>query len=308
MRAIIFDIDGTLADCSHRTHHLDGEVKDWQSFHDAMVDDTPMDAVAWLARMLDDGPQAAYNDYAILVVTARHEDYRSQTLRWLNANRIGHNELYMRKNNDFRPDHIVKAEILEEILNDGYEPFLAIDDQPTVIDMWRSFGITTLACMPPEKPSKYAGQELLHILVGPAGAGKSTYCIKHYEPKDVVSTDAIRVELFGDHRKGHTAEELAATWKYVHGLIKLRLENGRFTVLDATNLKQKDRLKVLQQLPKGVFARYVVIDRDYDEKLLHRGWRSEELISKHHKAMKLTIKDVLNADGQGNVVVVDMRK
>ncbi len=177
-----------------------------------------------------------------------------------------------------------------------------------MIEMWRSFGITTLACMPPIKPSRYAGKELLHVLVGPAGAGKSSYCAKHYKPKDIVSTDDVRVELFGDHRKGHNADELAATWKYVHGLIKLRLENGRFTVLDATNLKQKDRLKVLAQVPDGIVVRYVVIDRDYDDKIRDRGWRPVELIDKHHKAMKATIKDVLEADGRGNVVVVDTRK
>lgn len=307
MRAIIIDIDGTLSDPSHRLHHLDGEVKDWTSFHDGMTDDPAMDAVVWLARLLDEGSREFSNDYYILIVTARHEDYREHTIEWLRKHNISYNDLYMRMNNDFRPDHLVKADILNQILDDGYEPFLAIDDQPTVIDMWRSFGITALACMPPYKPSKYAGQELLHVLVGPAGAGKSTYTIRHYQPKDVVSTDAVRVELFGDHRKGHNPDELAATWKYVHGLIKLRLENGRFTVLDATNLKQKDRLKVLDQVPDGILVRYVVISRNYDDMIRDRGWRSEELISKHYRVFKSELNNIMNADGRGNVVVVDKR-
>jgi len=29
---IIFDIDGTLADCTHRLHFIQGETKDWEAF------------------------------------------------------------------------------------------------------------------------------------------------------------------------------------------------------------------------------------------------------------------------------------
>ena len=31
----IFDIDGTLADNTHRLHFIQGEVKDWEGFHNA---------------------------------------------------------------------------------------------------------------------------------------------------------------------------------------------------------------------------------------------------------------------------------
>ena len=32
MRAVICDIDGTLADVQHRLHHLEGDPKDWDGF------------------------------------------------------------------------------------------------------------------------------------------------------------------------------------------------------------------------------------------------------------------------------------
>ena len=244
-------------------------------------------------------------------MTARPDDenYRQVTEEWFILNNIPYSKLYMRKKNDFRRDDIVKAELLEQILQDGYDPILAIDDKANVAEMYRSFNIVTLQCAPDEvRTNKYEGQTLLHILVGPSGAGKSTYCAANYKPHDVISTDQLRRELFGDHQKGHNADELARTWKYAHGLIKARLECGVFTALDATNLKRKDRMAVLKQVPKGIVVQYVILDRDYDEKVRDRGWRSEDLISKHHKAFKSGIKEVLDADGQGNVIVVDKRK
>jgi predicted kinase len=116
--------------------------------------------------------------------------------------------------------------------------------------------------------------------------------------------------LFGGHEdgEGQRPEELARIWAYVHGLIRTRLQNGIFTALDATNLKPKDREAVLKQVPPGVLVQYVVIDRDLDEKLAQRGWRSEELILRHHKAFRLTEREVLDADGKGNVIVVDARQ
>lgn len=307
MKAVIFDLDGTLYNCDHRLHHLEGERKDWDSFFGAMHLDTVIEPVAMLARLIHTSGQAA-----VLFVTARPDesDYRKVTEDVSAANDLNYDKLYMRKSGDFRRDDVVKSEILKQILDDGYEPILAIDDKSNITEMWRSFGIVALQCAPDEpRESKYAGQVLLHMLVGPSGAGKSTYCAKNYAPSDVISTDQIRRELFGGHEKGegHSMEELARTWKYVHGLIKTRLENGIFTVLDATNLKAKDRKAVLKQVPPGILVQYVVIDRDYDEKIKDRGWRPVELIDKHHRQMKSNLKDIMNADGLGNVIVVDAR-
>lgn len=55
-------------------------------------------------------------------------------------------------------------------------------------------------------------------------------------------------------------------------------------------------------------VRYVVVDRDYDEKVRDRGWRPVSLIDKHHRSFKSALKDILNADNQGNVIVEDLRK
>ncbi len=307
MKAVIFDVDGTLAKCDHRLHHLDGEVKDWDSFFACQDKDTPIEGIVWLNQMLASASNemASGHEFACLIVTARPEQYRAVTEQWIDTHQIWWYHVYMRKEGDFRPDDLVKADILNEILADGYEPFLVIDDRPQVVEMWRSFGITTLQCAPDEPVrTNYSGQTLLTMLIGPAGAGKTSYCEKHYRPQDVLSTDKVRDE----NGWGHHPDDLTRTWKYVHGVIKVRLENGMRTVLDATNLKVKDRMKVLKLVPSGQLVEYVVIDRDYDQKVKDKGWRPVELIDKHHKMMKATIKDVLQADNQPNVLVKDARK
>lgn len=44
-KAYIFDIDGTIADCSHRLHFITGEHKNWDAFYDACLDDAPINDV-----------------------------------------------------------------------------------------------------------------------------------------------------------------------------------------------------------------------------------------------------------------------
>ncbi len=312
MKAVIFDVDGTLADVEHRLHHLEGEQKDWGAFFAAMGDDPVIEPVARLAQILAAQRGSGLID-AVLVVTARPDDgnYRRVTETWLALNGIVYDRIYMRAGGDYRPDPVVKAELLQTILEDGFDPFLVVDDRPSVVAMWRSFGLVCLQCAPDEpKPGRYAGQTLLHLLVGPSGVGKSTFAAKAYKPHEVISSDAVRRELFGGHEngEGQRPEDLARTFAYIHGLIRTRLENGLFTVLDATNLRAKDRAAVLKQVPDGVVVSYVVVDRDLDDKLKQRGWRPEDLVLKHHKAFKAELDGILDADGRGNVIVVDTRK
>src|SRR3546814_6369082 len=85
---------------------------------------------------------------------------------------------------------------------------------------------------------------------------------------------------------GHSPEALARVWQLTHGLIKARLNAGVLTVLDATNLDQEDRLRVLSLLPRGVFARYVILDRDLREKEQTR--RSEEHTSELQSLMRIS--------------------
>lgn len=309
---IIVDMDGTLAKIEHRVHFLEQEPKDWQSFHDNMVFDDLNEAVATtVIKLASDNPQSGSEGLPIVIVSARHEDYREHTTRWLDMHGIPYVAIYMRKNNDFRVDVVVKEEILDQIIHAGYEPILAIDDSPAIVEMWRSYGITSFQCAPDEERAAHVGKTLLTMMVGPSGAGKSTWIettmqrqkVGNMPAKKVVCPDQIRLE----YGWGHSPDDLRKTWGLTHDLIRAYLRNGLPVVLDATNIKKKDRDAVHRCVPRGQCVDYVVLNRSLDEKLEMRGWRPEDLIMKHHKTFESQLKDILAGDYRGNVIVHDRR-
>jgi phosphoglycolate phosphatase-like HAD superfamily hydrolase len=130
---VVVDIDGTLADIGHRRHHIEGRRKKWGRFFKDMDRDLPIPEVAAKVRALS-------QDHTIILVTGRPDDYREVTELWLKQHKIPYQELYMRRAGDFRPDDIVKQEILDRHLKKE-EIKLVIEDRPRVIRMWRRNGL-----------------------------------------------------------------------------------------------------------------------------------------------------------------------
>jgi hypothetical protein len=133
-KCYLFDIDGTLADLTHRLPHIQKQPKDWPAFFDACEDDQPIEHVCELARQLS-------NFEKIVLVSGRSDRCRDATENWLRSNHIHWNALYMRRNGDHRPDDLVKGELLDLIVQDGWEPIMAFDDRDRVVAMWRERGI-----------------------------------------------------------------------------------------------------------------------------------------------------------------------
>lgn len=138
-RTIIFDIDGTLADIEHRRHFVQCDKPDWKLFNAAMVDDTPNKPIMEMYQKFP-------NYYEMILVTGRTEEYRIITEEWLEHKEIEYDELHMRPDGDYRPDHIIKEEILRKLQTDGKDILFAVDDRQQVVDMWRRNGITCLQC------------------------------------------------------------------------------------------------------------------------------------------------------------------
>lgn len=44
-KTIVIDIDGTIADCAHRLHHIQKHPKDWKTFFAESANDKPFTAV-----------------------------------------------------------------------------------------------------------------------------------------------------------------------------------------------------------------------------------------------------------------------
>jgi hypothetical protein len=95
--------------------------------------DLPIPEVAARVRALS-------QDHTIILVTGRPDDYREVTELWLKQHKIPYQQLYMRRAGDFRPDDIVKQEILDRHLKKE-KIKLVIEDRPRVIRMWRRNGL-----------------------------------------------------------------------------------------------------------------------------------------------------------------------
>ncbi|HYP25450.1 MAG TPA: hypothetical protein VE262_01915 [Blastocatellia bacterium] len=132
-KSVIVDIDGTLADVDHRLHHIRGKRKKWKKFFSLMSEDEPIKEVVEQVKELA-------KDHDIYVVSGRPDDYLEVTLAWLKLHEVPFKDLYMRESGDYRPDFVVKQEILDAHF-DKENVELVIEDRPSVIRMWRSNGL-----------------------------------------------------------------------------------------------------------------------------------------------------------------------
>lgn len=140
---IVFDMDGTLSDPAHRrtfvrkedAQNNDSAFKpDWVKFFETCDKDAPRDEVIAKAR------EAKGQGYEVIICSARPEDYRDKTEKWLEQYNVPYDRLIMRKHADYRKDTIVKKEFLDQYL-DKTKIVRVYDDRPCVIQMWRDNGL-----------------------------------------------------------------------------------------------------------------------------------------------------------------------
>lgn len=138
--AVLFDLDGTLCDVRSIRHHVTGTVKDFDAFHRASADCPPNQDVVEAAR------KARADGLGVLIVTGRAEKYRELSSLWLARHGVEFDAMWMRPDGDFRPDYVIKEEILQDIILSGWRPVEAHDDRPPVAEVWERHGIpVTLA-------------------------------------------------------------------------------------------------------------------------------------------------------------------
>lgn len=141
MKDIIFDIDGTLSNLSHREHYVKIKPRNWAAFNELILNDSVHEDIVWLLKLLKQ------NGNRIIICTARTDDLKEKTVYWLNEIaklKNCYDAIYMRKAGDHRDDNIIKKELLDQIRNDGYNPTIVFDDRDKVVKMWRDNGLRTL--------------------------------------------------------------------------------------------------------------------------------------------------------------------
>jgi len=141
---IVFDIDGTLADLSHRLHYIqpaEGEEKDWDGFFAACMDDAPIPHVIQTLKDLSE------MGHPVEFWTGRSEAVREETIQWLMKHLRWPSfaiKLKMRPIGDHRPDYLLKSDYID--FDD--KPDLIFEDRKTVVEMFRRNGIQVFQVAP----------------------------------------------------------------------------------------------------------------------------------------------------------------
>lgn len=151
---VVFDLDGTLADDSHRVHFIKRERPDWQSYFRLAGLDKPVKPVIAVFQAL------ARQGHTVEIWTGRTAAIQDATVKWLLEHVLeGHTvdrdgiaietagiktSIRMRPVKDYRPQLKLKGEWLAEVIREGRFPDLAFDDRNAAVAWWRGQGIQCL--------------------------------------------------------------------------------------------------------------------------------------------------------------------
>ena len=145
-KVVIFDVDGTLANCDHRLHYIrpvsrsDGKrvTKRFDLFEKAIPGDVPIDAVCDIYRYFVADPNVT-----VILLTGRNDSARNNTIAWFTHYDLdGYDELIMKPTkNSFMPDTIQKGFALDYIIEKYGVPAIVFEDRARVVAMWKERGI-----------------------------------------------------------------------------------------------------------------------------------------------------------------------
>lgn len=135
---IIVDLDGTLCNVDHRVHHAAN--KDWDAFHSGLSEDTVNESVAMVISNLP-------HSIKLIACSGRNERYRQLTIDWLSKNDLIFDEILLRPDNNFEPDHILKLKMIVEFFDGDIElakeqVICCLDDRDKVVEAFRDAGFS----------------------------------------------------------------------------------------------------------------------------------------------------------------------
>lgn len=137
MKTIIFDLDGTIALVDHRRHLVQGvDSPDWDAFNEACEFDEPNHALIDIMHMLDD-----QDDTIIRIFSGRSDKVIDKTIEWLKNHNVPYRTLTMRREDDHRPDEVIKEIWLKDFQAKGDNIVCTYDDRDRVVKMFRDNGI-----------------------------------------------------------------------------------------------------------------------------------------------------------------------
>jgi phosphoglycolate phosphatase-like HAD superfamily hydrolase len=153
MTLVIFDLDGTLADCSHRLHWIlpqppidpiiGKKVKRrFDKFEQDIPNDIPIQSVVNIYKRFIADP-----DVIVVLLSGRNESARDDTTKWLTKwNLDGYAQLYMKASGgSYVPDTEQKLKLANQIEKDwGQSIDMVFEDRARVVEMWKKRGTFVL--------------------------------------------------------------------------------------------------------------------------------------------------------------------
>lgn len=130
-KAVVFDIDGTIAQMAGRSPFA------W----DKVDSDAPRHMIIEMARSY------MMLDYEIIVVSGRDGSSKQLTEAWMTKYQMPWAEFFIRPEGDTRKDTIVKEEIFWRDIAPKYNVLGVVDDRPSVVRMWHDLKIPNVICV-----------------------------------------------------------------------------------------------------------------------------------------------------------------
>jgi protein phosphatase len=129
----------------------------------------------------------------------------------------------------------------------------------------------------------------LVLLIGVSGSGKSTFAREHFGQFQTISSDYCRGLVSDDEAdQGATT----AAFRVLHYIVEKRLDYGRLTVVDATNVELRARRELLAIARDHHFKTVgIVFDVDADTAMEQNAERlgrvvPDEVIEAQHKELQ----------------------
>jgi predicted kinase len=150
----------------------------------------------------------------------------------------------------------------------------------------------------------------LVVLVGAAGAGKSTFAARHFDASEVLSSDDYRARISGNETDQSVTR---AAFGRLHRDLARRLEARRLSVVDATNVDRSARRPLLKRAKAaGLDAVAIVLDLPSTIVLSRNEARlgrvvDAEIVERHLRRLRLALDTAvggIHADGFATVVVL----
>jgi len=125
-KAVIYDVDGTLAHNNGKRGYFD-----WNKVYVDVVDEKVRETLNVFKS----------SGYKIIIVTGRDGSCEELTKNWLKTNNIHFDHFFMRQEDDYRKDTIIKKEIYDNHIKDNFNVLGVFDDRNQVVSMWREVGL-----------------------------------------------------------------------------------------------------------------------------------------------------------------------